>query len=96
MKNSNAELFPHKGELEQLVPLLGRIRCPVAIVHGAEDDLVPFENAEYLRDALPDDIPVRFVRLDGDGHFFIWSNPGPVWEALEWLLEVTGTSVDER
>ena len=34
-------------------PFMGDIQCPVVIVHGADDDVIPYTQAEVLRDALP-------------------------------------------
>lgn len=34
-------------------PALARIECPVSIVHGADDDVIPHTQAQLLFDALP-------------------------------------------
>ena len=45
-------------------PILPGIRCPVHLVHGAEDDVIPYEHAMTLARALPQD-RVRGVHLTG-------------------------------
>lgn len=35
-------------------PYLAQIRCPVVIVHGADDDVIPHTQAQVLYDALPE------------------------------------------
>ncbi len=44
-----------------------RIRIPWLIVHGSGDLIVPFREAEALRDASP---AAELVRIDGAGHLF--------------------------
>lgn len=44
---------------------LDRIRCPVLVLHGTEDPLMPLTFGRWLDDGLPDS---RFVPLDGAGH----------------------------
>lgn len=45
---------------------IGEVRMPKLILHGTDDQLVPFEMSERLRDAaIP---PVEHVRLPGAGH----------------------------
>lgn len=50
---------------QDLRPLLGRIRQPSLIVHGAQSQLYGADTAEYLAQALPD---ARCVRFDHAGH----------------------------
>jgi pimeloyl-ACP methyl ester carboxylesterase len=40
-------------------PHLAGIRCPVHIVHGRDDDVIPVTHAALLADAMPEDIPVH-------------------------------------
>ncbi len=86
LRNSNDELGPQRTELEALAPLLSRITCPVWIVHGSEDSLVPFANAEYLEKSLVNAATVERVNLPGEDHFFIWTRPEVVRAVLERAL----------
>lgn len=47
------------------IDLIGRAGCPVLILHGPEDEIVPFAMGEQLFAAAPE--PKQFVRLAG-GH----------------------------
>lgn len=48
-----------------LRPLLANIACPVRILHGAGDALMPVSGASAMADALPD---ARFSAFDDCGH----------------------------
>ncbi|MEO0651372.1 MAG: alpha/beta hydrolase [Planctomycetota bacterium] len=85
-ENSNRELKPHRAELEALTRLLPRVTCPVAIVHGTEDSLVPYANAEYLADRLPNAAEVELVTRQGGDHLFIFRDTRVLWEQVERLL----------
>ena len=50
-------------------------RNPTLIVHGDADELVPFENAALLADALGLDPSERVVALEGAGHIFWEERP---------------------
>lgn len=45
-------------------PLLGRVRCPVDLIHGADDDVIPYEHAFSLAQGLPAHL-VRGVHVTG-------------------------------
>lgn len=45
-------------------PLVGGVRCPVHLVHGADDDVIPYEHALTLARALPPAL-LRGVHLTG-------------------------------
>lgn len=68
LKVSNAEMFAARRELRALAPALGAIDCPVTIIHGTADRLVPFGNVRYMQQALTA-AAVRVVALEGEGHF---------------------------
>jgi pimeloyl-ACP methyl ester carboxylesterase len=40
-------------------PLVGGIRCPVYLVHGRDDDVIPYTEAAKLRDAIEQAMPAR-------------------------------------
>lgn len=85
LRNSNRELKYQRRELEQLAPLLAQVTCPVIIVHGTHDHLVPYANAEYLSDALTGAASVELVALEGVDHFIIWTDEATVREAIQSL-----------
>lgn len=72
LRNSNDEMFGLRRELERLEPMLARITCPVLIVHGRKDGLVPFGNVAFLADALVSAERVEELTFDDTGHLLIW------------------------
>jgi pimeloyl-ACP methyl ester carboxylesterase len=51
-----------------------KVRCPVLIVHGAEDEVVPAEFGEALSRCLS--APTEFVLVPGAGHNDLPLSPG--------------------
>lgn len=49
-------------------PHLRHVRAPVALVHGRDDDVIPWFEAERLRDALPPGHPVKTLITGLYGH----------------------------
>ena len=74
LRHANEELMPLEGELEELSSILGRITCPVIIVHGTDDGLVPYENVAYMERAFVGSASVEVVTLPGEGHFLPWEH----------------------
>ena len=60
------------------------IRCPVFIVHGTQDEVVPFWHGENLFSALPQEWRAKPFWVDGAGH-----------NNIEALLRPTGAFVDK-
>jgi len=83
LRNANREVLPLEGELEELGSLLDRVTCPVVVVHGTKDRLVPYANVAYLEDRLAHNPRVTWMTLEGEDHFFIWTRPEVVRGAVE-------------
>lgn len=83
LRNSNRELIPLKGELEELAPRLATITSPTIILHGTEDDLVPVSNVDFLQRHLLSD-SIREIRLfEGRNHLIPWSETEAIREAIQ-------------
>ena len=81
MRNANREIIHLKSELDALEPRLSGIKVPVEIVHGMNDDLVPFANVAFMRTHL------TAARLDtdempGQNHFLPWNAKAHVLAAI--------------
>ena len=71
---SNAELLPLKQELDKCLGLWPRIDCPVVLVHGDRDRLVPLANVDFAERMLRADIPLTTHVLKDEGHFILWTH----------------------
>jgi 3-oxoadipate enol-lactonase len=65
--------------------IIRAIRAPTLIVHGREDQLVPFANGEKLRDLIPG---ARLAALDDCGHIVNWEKPVEAAAAIGEFLEL--------
>lgn len=72
LRHANDELLALKAELVALAPHLARIRCPVFVVHGTHDRLVPVANVDYLQRKLVGAPMLEVERLRGQDHFLPW------------------------
>lgn len=79
--NANHELMALKPQLTALAPRLAAIRCPVEIVHGTKDPLVPYANVAFMRTHLSA-ASLRVRTLGGVNHFLPWNSVGEVRAAI--------------
>lgn len=56
-----------EGRAYDLIPALGRVRCPTLVMGGEEDPMTPIVCQEKIAAALPPHL-VRFERFPGCGH----------------------------
>lgn len=78
---SNEEIYHLKPELEKMLPLWSAIKCPVIVIQGQKDSLVPSANADFARKMLVN-APVEFVLKEDMDHFVPWSNPELIQHAI--------------
>ncbi|MGC3943300.1 MAG: alpha/beta hydrolase [Chryseolinea sp.] len=88
LRASNEEIYHLKPELEKMLPHWSDIRCPVIVIQGRKDSLVPAENAEFARKQLVN-APVEFVFKDDMDHFVPWSNPELIHDAIIRMITQT-------
>lgn len=88
IRRSNQEMWDLRPELEELAASLQRIECPVVIVHGHKDSLVPFGNVDFMQRSLTNARSVEVIDLPHDGHMLLWSKGGEraIRDAIEMLL----------
>lgn len=79
---SNDEILPAKNELLKMEPLWKNITCPVQIIQGGEDKLVPAGNEDYAEKKLVNAEKVLVYRLPKENHFIPFTEPQLVTEAL--------------
>jgi pimeloyl-ACP methyl ester carboxylesterase len=80
-RSSNEEIYQLKPELEEMLPYWKNVTCPVIVIQGTKDELVPYENVDFARKMLTH-APVSFVIKEGMNHFVPWSNPELIRDAI--------------
>lgn len=86
LRASNEEIYHLKPELEEMLPYWSAIQCPVIVIQGKKDSLVPAANADFAKRMLVN-APVEFIVKDDMDHFVPWSNPELIRRAI---LSMTG------
>jgi pimeloyl-ACP methyl ester carboxylesterase len=87
LRNANDELMAFKPELEALAPRLAAITAPTIIVHGTQDDLVPFANVAYMQAKLSQVRCIKTMVLQDQNHFLPWNSEPAVRQAVQWALQ---------
>jgi len=86
LRASNEEIYHLKPELEVMLPLWQKIKCPVVVIQGGKDSLVPAANADFARNMLIN-APVEFILKDDMDHFVPWSNPELIHRAVLMMID---------
>ena len=81
----NQEILPLQSELEKMLPLWKNITCPTVIVHGTEDNLVPFGNVAFAKKMLVNS-QVKMDTLSGENHFILWSQQNRIVDRIIELI----------
>jgi pimeloyl-ACP methyl ester carboxylesterase len=76
LRVSNDEMMAAPVQTRLLAEVLGRVRCPVVIVHGTRDGLVPYANVHYMERTFVNARSVRTITLPDEGHFMVWNQQG--------------------
>jgi len=78
----NQEIMALKGELEKMLPLWQTIRCPVTIIQGEDDNLVPKGNADFAQQMLINSELVKKDIIPKANHFILWSEHDRIVKAM--------------
>jgi len=89
LRNSNDELMDLKNHLLTLEPLLTNITAPTVIMHGTNDNLVPFANVAYIQRHFSNAKCMKTVVLEKQNHFLPWNSEAAVRDAISWTLSAT-------
>ncbi len=81
-----------RAQMTAISPLrnIDNTNIPLLLIHGAEDDIVPVEQAELMYDAVREaGKPVEYVRIEGDGHNLLFRRTRLITleAATEFLME---------
>jgi pimeloyl-ACP methyl ester carboxylesterase len=75
-----------EGRTFNLVPALGRIRCPTLVLGGEEDPMIPIVCQEEIAAALPAHL-VRFERFPGCGHGVVNDAPERAMAVIRQFIQ---------
>ncbi len=70
---SNEELWYLKQDLKYLKTELNKIVCPVYLMHGTKDKLVPFSNVAYTKKMLINTVKINITVFENENHFIPWT-----------------------
>ncbi len=70
---SNKELWYLKKDLVKLKDELNKIICPVYLMHGTKDKLVPFSNVAYTKKMLINVSRLKVIEFENENHFIPWT-----------------------
>ena len=91
MRHSNRELIALEDELRLLQPKLSSIEQPVTIIHGTDDELVPYANVPFMQRTMTGAKNLDIVKIEGMNHFLQWRQQDVVMNAvLEMARKMSG------
>ncbi len=89
LRPSNEELWYLKKDLIDLKPDFEKVTCPVYLLHGNKDMLVPVENVEYAKKMLSKALAIHVTIFPNENHFIPWTRFA---EIKQVLLQLTQSS----
>lgn len=87
MRQANREMLVTLQETTGLEAELEKITCPVIVVHGVKDDLVPYGNLAYMKKRITNASKSTFISVPEQGHFLPWEREKLVRECILRLGE---------
>lgn len=82
LRTANVELMTLEAELDALSAELGRITVPTYIIHGTEDDLVPYANVAFMEEKFAPGVVCETLTLEGQNHFLPWNEIDAFWTLI--------------
>ncbi|WP_262693808.1 alpha/beta fold hydrolase [Kordiimonas aquimaris] len=86
-RHSNRELIALEDELRLLEPKLATITQPVVIVHGTEDELVPYKNVPFMQRTMTNAQSLDVIKIEGMNHFLQWRQRDVIMDAVMSIAE---------
>lgn len=83
LRNAVQEVMGQPAQLDHARQALARLKIPIHVIHGDQDDFAPIEIAERLAQETRTRTPIRFQPVQGANHFL---NDGPT-DALLAAIE---------
>ena len=85
----NQEIIPLKEELLAMENGWKNITCPVTVLQGTADPLVPPGNAYFAKEQLKNSSKVKLKMIEEGNHFILWNEQPFIRDViLEMLKEI--------
>ncbi|MEX0361825.1 MAG: alpha/beta fold hydrolase, partial [Allomuricauda sp.] len=86
LKPSNDELWMLKEDLKLLKSRLQNLKTPTLVIHGSEDQLVPYQNVSFMQDHFTQVDSLKVISIENENHFIVWNQEQLVKDALlSWV-----------
>jgi len=85
---ANQEIIPLYDELNAMLPLWEKITCPVTVVQGTNDTLVPAGNADFAKRMAINSKRVDIRMVEGGSHFILWTRRDYITEVLREMASL--------
>jgi len=72
---------------EEIAPMnrIRHIRCPVLLVHGTEDTVIPISDMHLIKENAPPENRVQIVEIEGAGHNSVDRFQQHATELIDWI-----------
>lgn len=94
LRVSNQEIIPLRNDLAEMLPLWKNITCPVTIIQGTKDNLVPAANADFAKKMITNSRSLKIEMLEGDGHFIMWTKVQLIVGEIVEILNADSTKIE--
>jgi len=82
LRPSNEELWYLKKDLKEMRADYDKVTCPVYILHGTKDMLVPYSNVAYAKKMFTKSASVSVTTFFNENHFIVWTREKEITELL--------------
>jgi uncharacterized protein len=90
-QSANTEKLAHYQQLQNMLPLWGKIRIPVIYMQGGKDELIYTSNAAFAREHLINVPYLRIVLFPGRGHIVSITEKDKVQENILDMVHIVTT-----
>lgn len=87
LRQANDELLWLKNDLKILKPTLGKIRTNVVVIHGINDQLVPYSNVAFIEREFINAKSMEVISIKNANHFIPWDHFKTIRDKLLTLKE---------
>jgi pimeloyl-ACP methyl ester carboxylesterase len=87
LKPSNDELWMLKKDLINMQPDLKYLSQRVLIIHGTVDNLVPYQNVDFMKNAFTNVKDLNVITLENEKHFIVWDREQLIKENINYWVK---------